>query len=107
MGRGRGLSVGVIRAIYRWRVDPDRRAEFATWWHDGTQRIRASRPGALGSILLAPVDDEAHLVAVARWRSRQDIEAFWADPGGEPFDGATLVSAEVLTELDDLTVHEP
>ena len=96
----------MIRAIYRWRVDSDRRADFVTWWHDGTVRIRASRPGALGSTLLEPMDDDSHLVAVARWRSRPDLEAFWADPGGTPFDGAELVSAEVFTEVDDLTVHD-
>jgi heme-degrading monooxygenase HmoA len=94
----------MIRAVYRWSVPPDRRADFAAWWHHGTLRIRSTRSGALGSILLAPVDDADHLVAIARWRSRRDLEAFWAEPGGDPFEGASLVSAEVLDELDDLSV---
>lgn len=104
--RGVGHHRTVIRAVYRWSVPTDRRDDFATWWHDGTLRIRSTRPGALGSILLAPVDDADHLVAIARWRSRRDLEAFWAEPGGDPFEGATLVSVEVLDELDDLSVTD-
>ena len=96
----------MIRVLYRWRVDKERRPEFATWWHEGTLGIRATRHGALGSVLLAPGDDDDHLVAVARWRSRQDLEAFWADPGGSSFDGATLDSVEVFDELDDLSVPD-
>jgi hypothetical protein len=45
-----------------------------------------------------------HFVAVARWRSREDLEAFWADPAGAPFDEAELVSTEVFEEVDDLTL---
>ena len=97
----------MIYAIYRWRVGADRRDAFATWWHEGTLRIRSTHPGALGSTLLAPSNDEAHFVAVARWRSRDDLEAFWADPGGSGFDGADLVSTEVFEGVDDLTVQGP
>jgi hypothetical protein len=43
-------------------------------------------------------------VAIARWRSRESLEAFWASPNGPPFDGAELVSADVFDEIDDLTV---
>jgi heme-degrading monooxygenase HmoA len=94
----------MIRVIYRWRVDPERRDEFVVWWHEGTLRIRSTRPGALGSTLLTPTDDPLHFVAVARWRSREDLEAFWADPAGAPFDEAELVSTEVFEEVDDLTL---
>jgi hypothetical protein len=58
----------------------------------------------LGSTLLAPTSDALHFVAVARWHSREDLEAFWADPGGSPFAGAELVSTEVFDEVDDLTL---
>jgi heme-degrading monooxygenase HmoA len=95
----------MIRVIYRWRVDPDRREEFAAWWHEGTLRIRSTRRGALGSTLLAPNNDVLHFVAVARWRSWEDLEAFWAVAGGSPFDGAELISTEVFEEVDDLTLQ--
>jgi hypothetical protein len=93
--------------IYRWRVDPARRDEFAAWWHEGTLRIRSTRPGALGSTLLAPSNDALHFAAIARWRSREDLKAFWANPGGTPFDGAELVSTETFEEVDDLTLQVP
>ena len=94
----------MIQVIYRWRVDPGRRKSFAAWWHEGTVRIRSTFPGALGSTLLAPTTEASHFVAVARWRSIEDLEAFWADAGGTPFDGAELVSAEVFDEVDNLTL---
>ena len=94
----------VIRVLYRWTIDSSRRAEFMTWWHEGTLRIRATHRGALGSTLLAPVADPGSLVAIARWKSQRDLEAFWADPGGSPFDGASLESVELFEEKDDLTL---
>lgn len=94
----------MIRVLYRWRVERDRRAEFESWWHLGTLRIRSIHGGAMGSTLLAPTADDEHLVAVARWRSREDLEAFWADPGGAPFLGAELEAVEMFEELDDLVV---
>ena len=97
----------MIRVLYRWRVETSRRPAFATWWHDGTLRIRSAHPGALGSTLMAPSTDDAQMVAIARWRSRQDLEAFWAEPGGSPFEAAELQSVEVFDELDDLTVGGP
>lgn len=96
----------MIRVIYRWRVNADRRAAFASWWHEGTLRIRSSRPGAMGSTLLRPEADDTHFVAVARWNARKDLEAFWQDPGGSDFPGADLESVEILDELDDLTVGD-
>lgn len=93
----------VIRVVYRWRVDSGRREAFAKWWHDGTLTIRETRQGALGSTLLAPEKDPSHMVAIARWESKADLQAFWAEPRGTGFDGAELVSAEVFEEVDDLT----
>jgi heme-degrading monooxygenase HmoA len=97
----------VIRVIYRWRVESNRREAFVDWWHEGTLRIRSARHGALGSTLLEPSDDPLHFAAVARWRRREDLEAFWADPDGSVFDGAELVSTEIFEEVDDLTLQAP
>ncbi len=97
----------MIRVIYRWRVDLDRRSDFAAWWHEGTLRIRGSHPGALGSTLLAPVDDDDHVVAIAQWSSMEDLEAFWADPGSSALDDAHLALVEVFDEVDDLTIPGP
>jgi heme-degrading monooxygenase HmoA len=95
----------MIRVVYRWHVPTERRAAFAAWWHEGTLRIRAERPGALGSTLLAPLDDDEHMVAIASWRTKDELEAFWASVAGDGFDGARLVSTEVYDEVDDLTVR--
>ena len=96
----------MVRVIYRWRVEPRLHEDFARWWHDGTLRIRSSRPGARGSTLVRPSDGDGYLVAIARWDSEDDLAAFWRDPGGAEFPGAALESVEVLTELDHLTVEE-
>ena len=94
----------MVRVIYTWSVPRGRRSDFGSWWHEGTLRIRSRYAGALGSTLLEPVDDPDHLVAVARWRSRADLETFWSDGGGVPFDGAQLTTVAVFEELDDLTL---
>ena len=96
----------MIRVIYRWRVDPELREDFASWWHEGTLRIRSSRQGAKGSTLLQPKEDHAHVVAIARWASEADLAAFWQDPGGSQFAGAVLESLEILEERDHLTIEE-
>jgi len=97
----------VIRVLYRWHVEPHRRAAFQRWWHEGTLRIRAAHDGALGSTLLAPDGDDDHLVAIARWQSREALDAFWAEPPGPPFEGASLDPPQVFEELDDLTGTVP
>ncbi|HLN43707.1 MAG TPA: antibiotic biosynthesis monooxygenase [Acidimicrobiales bacterium] len=95
----------VIRVIYRWEVAPDAAADFRRWWHEGTLGIRRDRVGALGSTLLRSRDDPGTFVGVARWRSSEDLEAFWAAAGGAAFPRAELTSVEVLDELDDLVIR--
>jgi len=97
----------MIRVIYRWRVERRRQDDFIRWWHEGTVRIRSSKPGARGSTLTRPTAGDDQVVAVARWDSEDDLAAFWADPGGSDFPGATLESVEVLHELDHLTLEAP
>ena len=97
----------MIRVIYRWSVEPGAAAAFEKWWHDGTIRIRSTYAGALGSVLLRPHSDRGAFVAIASWRSEDDLLNFWRAAGGAMFDGAQLLSAEILDELDDLTVPPP
>jgi heme-degrading monooxygenase HmoA len=100
------VLAGMISVIYRWRIDPELREDFANWWHEGTLRIRSSRKGAKGSTLLQAKDDDAHIVAIARWASEPDLDAFWQDPGESPFAGAVLESVGILEERDHLTIEE-
>jgi heme-degrading monooxygenase HmoA len=95
----------MIRAIYRWRVDPECEEAFVSWWHQGTIRIRSSQPGAVGSTLLRADSDQNQYVAIARWESVEDLTTFWNDPGGSQLEGAALVSVEVLEEVDHLTLE--
>ncbi len=95
----------MIRAIYRWQLDPECEGAFASWWHQGTVRIRSSQPGAMGSTLLRTDSDPCQWVAIARWESVQALTTFWNDSGGPQFEGADLVSVEVLEEVDHLTLE--
>src|SRR5579863_2180799 len=96
--------MAVIRVIYRWKVAPEAAAEFRAWWHEGTMAIRRDQAGALGSVLLRPEVDPGTFVGVARWRSKTDLEAFWAAAGGSTFLHAELTAVEILDELDDLEI---
>jgi hypothetical protein len=94
----------VIRVIYRWTIRADRQADFAIWWHEGTVRIRATQPGALGSTLLRSPDLDG-LIGIARWQSREELTAFWERMRPLEFPGAELRSLEILEELDHLTLE--
>jgi heme-degrading monooxygenase HmoA len=96
----------MIRVVYRWRVEPHRQDAFRPWWHQGTISIRSTQQGALGSTLCRSTEDPDILVGIARWKSRQDVERFWASAGPVTFEGALMESIEVLDELDDLTSED-
>ncbi len=95
----------MIRVIYRWRVDDHCRTDFAAWWHEGTLRIRATQPGAMGSTLLRTADDDDHLIGIARWQSKAQLTSFWQRMSPLEFPGAVLESLEVLEEIDHLTIE--
>jgi len=95
----------MIRVIYRWRIESGHYEEFLRWWHEGTLRIRSTYPGAMGSTLCRPTPSSDQVVAVARWKSPEDLEGFWQDPGASPFPWAAMETVEVMEELDHLTVE--
>jgi hypothetical protein len=59
----------------------------------------------MGSTLLTTDSDKYLWVAIARWESSEALTAFWDDPGGSQFEGAALVSVDVLEEVDHLTLE--
>jgi heme-degrading monooxygenase HmoA len=97
----------MVRVLYRWRIEDGRRDAFVEWWHQGTTEIRGNWPGAMGSTLMSDPSDPHHIAAIARWRSRDDVDAFWTAAANQLFEGAHLESIEVFDELDDLTVPSP
>jgi hypothetical protein len=77
-------------------------------WVDGTQWIRTQIKGAQGSVLLRNHSKPMEFIAVARWESLPDWQAF--SSAGLPDVGAfrhlaavsTLVSTEIGEEILDL-----
>ena len=45
-------------------------------------------------------------VGLARWRRRDDVEAFWASGHATPLPGGNLESIEVLEELEHMTLED-
>jgi len=59
----------------------------------------------MGSTLLRTDSDQYQWVAIARWESVESLTAFWNDTSGSQFEGAAVVSVEVLEEVDHLTLE--
>ena len=97
----------MIRVLYTWDVDLVQEAEFVDTWREATLRIRATEPGALGSTLTRDADEPEVFVAIARWRRRADVEAFWSSGHAVPMPGASLRSVAVLEEIEHLTIEPP
>jgi heme-degrading monooxygenase HmoA len=100
----------MIRAIYRWRVKPGEEGRFVKAWSQGTDAIRERVKGARGSLLLRDRREPSESVAIARWDSFEDWQAFSSDqtPAPEAFhllsSVSTLLSTEVFDEVHDLLV---
>jgi hypothetical protein len=62
-------------------------------------------PGAMGATLCSPSSPGQTVVAIARWKSQEDLERFWQNPGGSEFPWAEMESVELLEEIDHLTVE--
>lgn len=100
----------MIRVMYRWKVNPGQEAVFAKAWTQGTKLIRATVKGARGSLLLQSRKNPCEFVAIARWVSVEDWQAFrrGEKPDLESFRTAAAVSqmqaVEPLGEIRDLRV---
>ena len=62
----------MIRAIYRWHIQPGKEEAFVSAWMEGTQCIRAHVRGAHGSLLLRNHGNPLEFIAIARWESLHD-----------------------------------
>jgi heme-degrading monooxygenase HmoA len=94
----------MIRVFYRWRVVAGAEATFRAWWHDGTLRIRNEQAGALGSCLLRSDTDPLSFTGLARWETREHLEAFWRSAEGQTNPYGELLDIELLEEVDDLII---
>ena len=98
----------MIRAIYRWQVQPGHADAFVDAWMQGTRAIRGQIKGAQGSMLLRSQQHPTEFIAIAQWDSLADWQAFshTALPDDEAQQRlsavSTLVSTEVCDEIQDL-----
>ena len=98
----------MIRAIYRWQVQPGHADAFIDAWTRGTRAIRGQIKGAQGSVLLRSLQQPAEFIAIAQWDSLADWQAFsnaaLPDDEAQQCLGAisTLVSTEICDEIQDL-----
>jgi heme-degrading monooxygenase HmoA len=97
----------MIRVFYRWKVKQHGVDSFVKAWSQATREIRANVKGARGSILLRDHDDPSKFLAIARWNSFEEWQAFRQV---RPPDRAAaqamlaageLLSAEPLDEVGD------
>jgi heme-degrading monooxygenase HmoA len=102
----------MIRAIYRWEVQPGAEEAFVAAWTQGTEVIRGRVKGAHGSVLLRNRNKPSEFIAIARWESFADWQAFSdaKPPAPQAFqcveEISTFVSAEVCDELYDLAFED-
>jgi heme-degrading monooxygenase HmoA len=94
----------MIRVLYRFKVAEGQEEEFVKSWSEATEEFRREVPGALGSQLLRARDGSREFVALARWASWEQWEAFRRS--ASPARGAVLkmlsVSELVSTETFDV-----
>jgi heme-degrading monooxygenase HmoA len=98
----------MIRIVYRWRVKPGHEDVFAKAWARGTKAIHATVKRARRSLLLQSQKNPSAFLAVARWDSLENWQAFRRGerPNPEAFRIASAVSefqsVEAFHEVRDL-----
>jgi heme-degrading monooxygenase HmoA len=101
-----------VRAFYRWKVKAGQEDRFVKAWSDQTAAMRSRVKGARGGFLLRSQSEPSQLLAVARWESRVDQEAFGnGKPLGDGLSQAmseagALVSTEIFDEVEDRLDYE-
>ena len=102
----------MIRVIYRWEVQPGAEEAFVEAWTQGTEVIRGRVKGAYGSVLLRNRKKPSEFIAIARWESFADWQAFSdaKPPAPQAFqcveEISTFVSTEVCDEIYDLAFED-
>src|SRR5688572_12999723 len=66
----------MIRVLYRWRISTGREQAFGQAWSTVTRIVQATIKGARGSVLLRDHGEPSQFVAVARWDTLADWQAF-------------------------------
>jgi len=91
----------VFTVIYRWRVKPERKADFLRTWHDRTLKILAVR-GSYGSRLHCEPDGT--YCAIAHWPTR-DAWAATEPPLPDDEADAAAFNESVAEWLPKLTME--
>ncbi|CAD5972631.1 hypothetical protein PCC9214_03924 [Planktothrix tepida] len=100
----------MIRVIYRWKVQPEKKTEFIQAWTQATETIRHQVLGSKGSLLLRSTQHSSEFIAIARWETLEHWQKFWQ---GDPPDPqafqimqtvSQLLSHQVCEEIEDLTL---
>lgn len=100
----------MIRIMSRWTLKPGHEQGFAQAWTQGAKIIRSTVKGPRGCLLLQSRQNPCAFVAIARWVSVEDWQAFrrGGPPNLESFRTAAAVSqlqaVEPLSEVRDLRV---
>ena len=91
-----------IQVVYRLRVEASDMPRFTAAWTAVTQAA-IGRAGARGSALLRDADEQNVVVAIARWRSREDWTRYRS---GAPLDPAAAAQLGATSTVISVTVLE-
>lgn len=96
----------LLTVLYRWKLKPGGEAIFREGWHEMTESIYQTR-GSLGSRLHRAEDGTwlgyAQWPSEETWRKSQESGSANEAAGRKMSQGATLLSTERLSVVDDLT----
>ena len=81
----------MIQVIYRWEVPLDNQQAFIEAWERTTLAIRATVPGARGSLCIVSADRPTEILTIARWDELDQWREF--------INGAHLTRMKEMHEL--------